>query len=314
MSDATRFGRVPLWLYESGVPLQAIATYGWLAGRYGHYDQVMPSYGTLAKELRVSRGSVIAYMKALVAVGALRLVGSGAADHTSNTYEIAFDRPFAGSPVSAGQNTDQSAALVSPLTRSGQNTDQAGQRAVHEEDVSKKTDRPPPPTPSEPAATSHPGPEGAAAGEGCADNTNPDADAVIGKLDLQREPGRSERTQLLAPITAALAAGWTVPDLVATLDRDWTGAKDRVRTAIARAKDLGPPRRTSPNSGARAPWCGRCVQSTRYLEHPETGLPLARCPDCHPGAAGEPRQPPAPRAHTPYANPADQSVYLGAIS
>src|SRR6185437_2640976 len=56
-AGSVRFGRVPLWLFESGAPLQAIAAYAWLHGRYGHHGQVTPSYGTLAKELKVSRGS-----------------------------------------------------------------------------------------------------------------------------------------------------------------------------------------------------------------------------------------------------------------
>lgn len=92
-SSETKFGRVPLWLYDTGVGLQAIATYGWLHGRYGHYERVMPSYGTLAKELGVSRGSVIAYVKALTSVGAVRIETSGAAGRQTNVYAIAFAEP-----------------------------------------------------------------------------------------------------------------------------------------------------------------------------------------------------------------------------
>jgi hypothetical protein len=137
-STETKYARIPLWLYETGVSLQAIATYGWLHGRYGHYERVMPSYSTLAKQLGVSRGSVITYVKALISVGALRIETSGAVDHSSNSYLIAFNEPFeVGPETGTGQQTDQQ--LVSGLTRAGQQTDQAGQRAVHEEDVLKKT-------------------------------------------------------------------------------------------------------------------------------------------------------------------------------
>jgi len=201
-----------------------------------------------------------------------------------------------------------------------------------------QTDRPPP-TSSGPAVAIHASPR-AAAGDGYAEQEpNPDADTVIDKLDLQRQPGRSERAQLLAPITAALAAGWTVPDLIATLDRDWTSANDRVRTAIYRAKDLGAPRRRDEGAGSsRPPWCGECHERTRMLEDPETRDPLGRCPRCHPAATEEPRRRTSATAralaeadaagekakriiaagrgggYQPYQNPTDQSVYLKGIA
>lgn len=138
-SSETKFGRVPLWLYDTGVGLQAIATYGWLHGRYGHYERVMPSYGTLAKELGVSRGSVIAYVKALTSVGAVRIETSGAAGRQTNVYVIAFNRPF---PV-GGQNTDQGGQdadpVVSGVHHPSQPAGRGGQPVVQEEDVSSKT-------------------------------------------------------------------------------------------------------------------------------------------------------------------------------
>lgn len=139
-STETKYGRIPLWLYETGVGLQAIATYGWLHGRYGHYERVMPSYATLAKELGVSRGSVIAYVKALTSVGAVRIETSGAAGRQTNRYVIAFNEPF---PV-AGQNTDrgrggQNADRSVGCTSPSQPADGGGQPVVQEEDVSTKT-------------------------------------------------------------------------------------------------------------------------------------------------------------------------------
>ena len=138
-SSETKFGRVPLWLYDTGVGLQAIATYGWLHGRYGHYERVMPSYGTLAKELGVSRGSVIAYVKALTSVGAVRIQTSGAAGRQTNVYVIAFAAPFRV----GGQNTDQGGQdadpVVSGVHHPGQPAGRGGQPVVQEEDVSSKT-------------------------------------------------------------------------------------------------------------------------------------------------------------------------------
>jgi len=312
-----RFGRIPLWLYESGAPLQAIAAYGWLHGRYGHHGQVTPSYGTLAKELRVSRGSAIAYVQSLVSVGALRVKMSGATNHRSNTYEIAFEAPFPD--PGTGQYSDQSnRLLVSPVTSTGQNTDQLGPELVSPltrtgqpvgHDIDEVQDNYVDKTSTAPTlAASTAGPSGtgeAAAGDGYAEQEpNPDAEAVIDKLDLQRQPGRSERAQLLAPIAAALAAGWSVPDLVATLGRDWTGANDRVRTAIYRAKDLGAPRRKAGGVGSDRPkWCGQCDERTRMAEdanrHPE------RCPDCHPHATPTAQRPTEQPQHTEPDDPAD---------
>lgn len=139
-STETKYGRIPLWLYETGVGLQAIAMYGWLHGRYGHYERVMPSYATLAKDLGVSRGSVIAYVKALTSVGAVRIETSGAAGRQTNRYLIAFNEPF---PVT-GQNTDQGgggqdADRSAGCTSSSQPADGGGQPVVQEEDVSTKT-------------------------------------------------------------------------------------------------------------------------------------------------------------------------------
>ena len=136
----TKYGRVPLWLYETGVGLQAIAAYGWLHGRYGHYERIMPSYATLAKELGVSRGSVIAYVKALTSVGAVRIETSGAAGRQTNRYAIAFDGPF---PV-AGQNADHPTGqnadpVVSGVHHPSQPADGGGQPVVQEEDFSTKT-------------------------------------------------------------------------------------------------------------------------------------------------------------------------------
>lgn len=134
----TRYGRVPLWLYEAGVSLQAVATYGWLIGRYGHFDRISPSYATLAKELGVSRGSVIAYVKELQAVGAVRIAQSGAQGRQSNQFAIAFDAPFA--LESTGQHSDQSAGRpVSQLDSTGQRADPGGQPVVQEEDSSFQT-------------------------------------------------------------------------------------------------------------------------------------------------------------------------------
>lgn len=133
-STETRYARVPLWLFQSGVSLQAIATYAWLHGRYGHLEEKFPSYRTLARELEVSKGSVINYVKELRDAGALVVEARyRAGGQTSNEYVIAFNEPIA--PEGSGQHSDQ--GVVNMLTGSdqgepdggGQHTDQGGQRA-----------------------------------------------------------------------------------------------------------------------------------------------------------------------------------------
>lgn len=166
-TDETRYGRVPLWLFETGASLQAVATYAWLHGQYGHYRQKIPSYAKLAKELGVSRGSVINYVKELAAVGAVGVCGrvDERGDRTTNEYVIAFNQPF---PV-GGQNADQGAEQAGDeqgddadqgkhgdggqdADQGGQPADQGGQHSDHgwsadwpaeedvvEEDGTKKT-------------------------------------------------------------------------------------------------------------------------------------------------------------------------------
>lgn len=170
-STETKYARVPLWLFETGVSLQALATYAWLHGRYGHYNEVIPSYKRLAKELKVSRSSVIAYVNELRAVGAVvAMERYKNGERTSNEYVIAFNEPFTvvsipttpdqHEPGNGGQGTDQGGQ---PTDLGGQHSDpgwSAGCTAeedVLEEDVSKKTPGQLPGMPSEPEEPPMPG-------------------------------------------------------------------------------------------------------------------------------------------------------------
>lgn len=172
-STETKYARVPLWLFETGVSLQALATYAWLHGRYGHYNEVIPSYKRLAKDLGVSRSSVISYVNELRGVGAVvAMERYKNGERTTNEYVIAFNEPFKvveilttsdqEEPENSGQDTDQGGQPADP---GGQNTDpgwSAGCTAeedVVEEDVVKKTPNRPalPGMPSAPAAPPKPG-------------------------------------------------------------------------------------------------------------------------------------------------------------
>lgn len=152
-STETKYARVPLWLFETGVSLQAVATYALLHGKYGHYEKKIPSYATLAKLLGVSRPSVIKYIKELREVGALAVVArhSDSGDQQSNEYVIAFNEPLPvvnmlttselGERAGGGQHADQGGQHSD---HGGQNTDHGGQHAdpiedVLIEDVPKKT-------------------------------------------------------------------------------------------------------------------------------------------------------------------------------
>jgi hypothetical protein len=259
---------MPVWLYECGLPLQAIATYGWLAARYGHYSKIAPSYGTLAKELGVSRGSVINHVAALVDVGAVRIVESGADVQTSNTYEIAFERPFpreaqveggqysdhpktgvmdalANLQVRGGQNADPylkvGAELVSGLTRTGQNTDQGGQPVVHERnEVLDKTQTSSSCLPQDAAGASDPASEEQEEADGCALEPNPDALAIIDAVDLG---GRSLlgglRGEVARILTDKLAEGWTRKALMSKFQGCTVNAPNPPGVFAARVRALG---------------------------------------------------------------------------
>ncbi|MEU8920349.1 hypothetical protein AB0D10_05335 [Kitasatospora sp. NPDC048545] len=284
----TKYGRIPLWLYEAGVSLQAIATYGWLHGRYGHYDRMMPSYGTLAKELGVSRGSVITYVKALMAAGALRIEESGAADHRTNTYAIAFNEPFpVEAQVGAGQPADQSGELVSRLTRTGQRADLAGQPVEHEEDVFKKTYKT---SPSRPPAQRRAAPVARPAQTEEEAGSSLELNRAI--LFLQRLPGPwtvgPKDAQRIAPALLGTAGrlGWSLDDdLAAQLCTNPDGINSYAAVLERdRIPNLIPHQAVHGQRSNLKPACGTCLDNNPHAAHnprwrTRSGQP---CPACHP--------------------------------
>lgn len=287
-STETKYGRIPLWLYGAGVSLQAIATYGWLHGKYGHFDRVVPSYATLAKELGVSRGSVIAYVKELTGAGAVRIATSGQAGQTTNTYEIAFNEPFPvpNVQVSGGQNADQ---VVSGLYQGGQPADQGGQPVVHEEDVftqTKKTlsARLPKQARQQPSAAPQ-------ERETPAAPSNDQAQQVAAAWQAARGGRRNPAAErdIVAGAVELLNAGWPLADVIA-LAQDMAAKYPTGRDLTRHADHWQPTKVTLaavPDSALPEP-CHSC----------ETAHPAARfnlrlrvtpdgkpCPDCHPAAA-----------------------------
>lgn len=262
----TKYGRVPLWLYEAGVSLQAVATYGWLIGKYGHFDRISPSYATLAKELGVSRGSTIAYVKELQAAGAVRIVQSGAQGRQSNQFAIAFDAPF--EVDSTGQNADQSAGRpVSGLYSGGQHADPGGQRAVQEEDVllqTKKTLSPRVPQ----QTRDSPAPE------------ERENDPLIQKLIDDHGATEDEATTILDQVRRENRIGNPVGWACST-----TGALDIKQRLYA----LRQPQRIGPSAPSLPPWCGECndgdesaaTDPARRFHHTDEGS--RRC-GCHPAS------------------------------
>lgn len=283
-STETKYGRIPLWLYEAGVSLQAIATYGWLHGRYGHYDRVVPSYATLAKELKVSRGSVIAYVKELTAAGAVRIVTSGVAGQTTNTYEIAFNEPFAVPNVQlcGGQHSDQ---VVSGLYSGGQHSDQGGQRAVHEEDVLKKTKktlspRVPKPRRQEPPASND---------ERETTSSTEQAAAVAAAYTeaLGRPVSPTTRNKIQQQAAELLTAGfptWWLTDRACELAaKGWTDlAQHADRSTVPTARKA---------TATSADWCGSCHDpNNRWIKDPQRDNELVECQACHPAAVARRRR------------------------
>lgn len=256
-STETKYGRIPLWLYEAGVSLQAIATYGWLHGRYGHFERVVPSYATLAKELKVSRGSVIAYVKELTAAGAVRIATSGAVGQTTNTYEIAFNEPFPvpNVQVSGGQHSDR---VVSGLYSGGQPADQGGQPVVQEEDVFKKTKKTLSPRP--PSKTRLRTTTAQEERENPATPDNNQAQQVAAAWTTARGGRRNPAAERAITQSALelLEAGWPLTDLTA-LAQDMA-AKYPTGRDLARHADHWQPPRAATAPVSLPPACPACLK------------------------------------------------------
>lgn len=90
--------------------------------------------------------------------------------------------------------------------------------------------------------------------------------------------GKRGRAQITAPVLRALKAGWSASHLIPVLTRNLDGARRPVAVVLARLDDLPePPAKTR----MIRPQCGACNPS-RWIEHPETGRDMHRCPTCHP--------------------------------
>jgi hypothetical protein len=257
-------------------------------------ERCFPGADTLAAEAEVSDRYVRDMLRILVSLGLVEVTARYKdCRRTTNLYTLAvpddFEPPPQESPAQSNRNHGSSSegptGTMVPVE--GRPTGTIVPRLpepwfLAEPEVEPEV--PPPPTPSSAAATSHTGPK-AEAEEAAPGEPHPDAAAIIDALDLDRAPGKSERAQLLALITAALLAGWAIPDVVANLNRDWTRANDRVRTAIGRARDLdldNPPRPaiSAARASPKPRHCGTCHESTRMVQ-PDSGAPY-RCPRCHP--------------------------------
>lgn len=120
---------------------------------------------------------------------------------------------------------------------------------------------------------------------------------VVGEAIEGRAPTPA-RGVLLATVAPLHDAGWTPDELRAAVARhDWSGARAgavvaylRGLTAADRVGAAGKPARKRPD------WCGRCDETTRLQEEPQSGRqrrcpPQRRCPDCHPLAAKARRTP-----------------------
>lgn len=87
------FGIVPNWLYDVDISLQAIATFGYIQGRYGGSKHgIFPKIDTLAKALKVSPRSIRNYLAELEKVRAIKATRRGF--NKSNWYELASDGPL----------------------------------------------------------------------------------------------------------------------------------------------------------------------------------------------------------------------------
>jgi hypothetical protein len=270
----TRFCRIPQWLYSTGISLQAIAAYGWLHGKYGYLKRINPSYATLAEELGVSRGSIINYFKELVRVGAVRVTVGGPKGRTINSYQIAFDAPFA---FSSGQRADHSngdhESVVSPLTTTSQRADQtcgpSGQPVVPEEEVLKNF-------------------EDSLSSDAPA-STAPELPAT-GERETEAAPGKATAAQRAVRASGVVSAAEEQAFIA------WATAKFDIKgpgwwkTCAADIPEHAEAWRASQTSSSRPavvlpPWCGECDGEELHLRWLEGESGAYRCPKCNPHAA-----------------------------
>lgn len=104
--------------------------------------------------------------------------------------------------------------------------------------------------------------------------------------------------ELVAEVRA-LKAGWGTRSIVRALthadvaERPWPVVRRAMLAVAADPASQAPGRLLAdgpwwnlpdPAAAAAAPpttWCGECHESTRRIEHPDTGADLGPCPDCH---------------------------------
>jgi hypothetical protein len=188
-----------------------------------------------------------------------------------------------------------------------------------------------------------PAPEGGGGGsiDQDEDPHNDDARRLIASLPASHQPGRGGMAKLTTAVAQLLALGWPEGTLHIKLAAELPPSVGHLPALlIARlpaATEYQAPSSALASGGAgngRPPWCGKCDERTRLLQDPVTFNPTGRCPDCHPESANS-RQRPSATARAfaeadaageeakriiaaasrpgPYQNPADQSVYFGAI-
>lgn len=68
-------GKLPFWIFDLSLSLQAIALYGYIDMKYGNLPKgIFPKQETLAAALKVSQASVSKYLKELNTAGALTII------------------------------------------------------------------------------------------------------------------------------------------------------------------------------------------------------------------------------------------------
>jgi Helix-turn-helix domain len=109
-------------------------------------------------------------------------------------------------------------------------------------------------------------------------STHPDTDRVLEAVSKAWGFGQRGRTTIRGAVSGALAASWSASDLIRVLSTNTGGVKRPTAVILARLQDLPDQDQKTPTI---TPKCDACNPS-RWIEDPETGYDLHKCPTCHP--------------------------------
>src|SRR5262245_50349112 len=232
-----------------------------LANKADEEFSCYPSIHTLMAESGAGRSTVMRALKELEAAGFITRRPQFHESGAQRSTRYYLNHPQASHPQPRPD-------LGRGGPKSGRGPSHSGTGGVPERDPTGVPNRdpfnPPLEPPSEPAA---------------------DATKVLGALPEPWRVGGKDAEMLIPAIEAALASGWTLPNLIPHTSQNPSGIRSPARVLARRLAHLPhPPPRARPPTIA---WCGQCEDDrsrTITIAMPDGTEAAAFCPRCSPQA------------------------------